>query len=67
MSAQSRPVAVRTHEILNYFGKCPACGYPARATEARGMSPRGEVDITVTANCDLPCGWSGPVPLTIMT
>ncbi|MGN2639520.1 hypothetical protein ACWEKT_01570 [Nocardia takedensis] len=56
----------RNHEILNYFGKCPSCGYPARATEVRGIVRRG-AEVTVTASCELPCGWSGPVPLTIMT
>ncbi|WP_054812839.1 hypothetical protein [Nocardia arizonensis] len=68
MSAHSRPaVVVRTREILNYFGKCPVCGYPANATEVRGVTSRGEQQITVTATCGLPCGWSGPAPLTIMT
>ena len=62
----TRPGAARTHEILNYFGKCPACGYPARATEVRAFGRRG-VEMTVTASCELPCGWSGAVPLTMMT
>ncbi|MEV0296891.1 hypothetical protein [Nocardia sp. NPDC050710] len=69
MSAiDNRPaMVVRTHEILNYFGKCPECGYPARATEVRGLSAGGEIEVAVAASCDLPCGWSGSVPLTIMT
>ncbi|MEU8898587.1 hypothetical protein [Nocardia sp. NPDC048505] len=55
-------------EILNYFGKCPACGYPARATEVRAPSARnGEALVTISATCDLPCGWSGPVQRTVMT
>ncbi|MCX4093098.1 hypothetical protein [Nocardia sp. alder85J] len=48
-------------EILDFFGKCPECGYPARASTTPS-SPG-----TVAASCDRPCGWTGTVPLTTMT
>ena len=49
------------YEVLDYFGKCPECGYPAHAsTEVIGAT-------TVIACCDRPCGWTGMVPLTTMT
>lgn len=49
------------HEVLDYFGKCPECGYPARASADFAGAP------TVLASCDRPCGWTGVVPLTTMT
>ncbi|MBB5912868.1 putative RNA-binding Zn-ribbon protein involved in translation (DUF1610 family) [Nocardia transvalensis] len=48
-------------EILDYFGKCPECGYPATAF----TTPRDAG--AVYASCDRPCGWTGVVPLTTMT
>ncbi len=48
-------------EILDYFGKCPECGYPARASTTLRDTR------TVFASCDRPCGWTGIVPLTTMT
>ncbi len=59
--------AVRSREILNYFGKCPACGYPARAVLRTISRNDGGVTDAVIATCELPCGWSGPVEPTIMT
>lgn len=67
MSEGDEPATV-VKEILNYFGKCPACGYPARAAEVRAPSAKnGEIVVTIAATCDLPCGWSGPVKRTVMT
>ncbi|MFC9894877.1 hypothetical protein ACFVMC_14415 [Nocardia sp. NPDC127579] len=67
MTGGDEPTTV-VKEILNYFGKCPACGYPARAVETHAPSVRtGEVQVTISATCDLPCGWSGPVARTVMT
>ncbi|MFF0491348.1 hypothetical protein ACWDSJ_06040 [Nocardia sp. NPDC003482] len=61
MTKRRGPAAPEIHEILDYFGKCPECGYPARAS----MSAQ---DTTmVHASCDRPCGWTGTVPLTTMT
>jgi hypothetical protein len=48
-------------EVLDYFGKCPECGYPAKASATL------RDDGTVLAYCDRPCGWSARVPLTTMT
>ncbi|MEV5649750.1 hypothetical protein AB0L57_16015 [Nocardia sp. NPDC052254] len=59
--------AVRSREILNYFGKCPACGYPAQAVLRTISYTDGVVTDAVIATCELPCGWSGPVEPTIMT
>ncbi|WP_280364679.1 hypothetical protein [Nocardia wallacei] len=48
-------------EVLDFFGKCPECGYPATASATLRNSN------TVVASCDRPCGWNGIVPLTTMT
>ncbi|MBO0852462.1 MAG: hypothetical protein J2P18_01680 [Nocardia sp.] len=47
--------------VLDYFGKCPVCGYPAQASAHMTLN-----DIVI-ANCDRPCGWTGLMPLTTMT
>ncbi|WP_067649475.1 hypothetical protein [Nocardia harenae] len=57
----------RETEILDYFGKCEACGYPARASATTEMLAGGGVQTAVVAACSLPCGWTGRVPLTTMT
>lgn len=56
-----------SEEILNYFGKCDACGYPARASTTKQVFDDGDVEISVIATCSLPCGWSDRVPRTTMT
>ncbi|WP_459546534.1 hypothetical protein [Nocardia sp. X0981] len=68
MHQTRRRVAV-THidEILNYFGKCRSCGYPARAESQRQTFDNGEIETLVIARCALPCGWSDQVPPTTMT
>ncbi|AHH16690.1 hypothetical protein NONO_c18900 [Nocardia nova SH22a] len=58
---------VRSREILNYFGKCRACGYPARAVLRTVCHGDGVVTDSVIASCELPCGWSGPVEPSVMT
>ncbi|APE36637.1 hypothetical protein BOX37_24970 [Nocardia mangyaensis] len=63
-----KPVTVsHLREILDYFGKCPSCGYPARAAELIMIHSDGSVSATATGTCELPCGWSGPVAITTMT
>ncbi|WP_227983568.1 hypothetical protein [Nocardia spumae] len=57
----------RSREILNYFGKCRACGYPATAVLRTTAFSDGAVTDAVIATCALPCGWSGTVEPTIMT
>ena len=60
-------VSIRAHEILNYFGKCPECGYAARGTMVARKYADGGADTHVEATCELPCGWSGPAVGTLMT
>ncbi|WP_281919728.1 hypothetical protein [Nocardia cyriacigeorgica] len=57
----------RAREVLDYFGKCPACGYPAHAIARTVTYSDGSVRELATGTCELPCGWSGPVQLTTMT
>ncbi|WP_067836444.1 hypothetical protein [Nocardia lijiangensis] len=58
---------MRIHAILNYFGKCPDCGYPAEASAVERHLIDGTVCVEIVASCGLPCGWSGSAPLTTMT
>lgn len=60
-------VASQVDPILNYFGKCPACGYPARASTIRVRFDDDTAAELVVAQCGLPCGWNGPVAPTTMT
>ncbi|MEV5647315.1 hypothetical protein AB0L57_03600 [Nocardia sp. NPDC052254] len=60
VSSQLRP-------ILDYFGKCPACGYPAEAALLTTGFIDGTITRRVVATCGLPCGWSdhvAPAPMT---
>jgi hypothetical protein len=57
----------RTEEILDFFGKCRACGYPAYAETTTLRYDNGERETKVIANCALPCGWTGEVSATPMT
>jgi hypothetical protein len=63
----ARPHGIAVSEILDYFGKCLRCQYPASAVRTAGVRPDGSYGTLVIATCDLPCGWRGPVPLTRMT
>ncbi|MBF6435334.1 hypothetical protein [Nocardia cyriacigeorgica] len=66
--APPRAVAISAaREVLDYFGKCPACGYPANAIARTVTYSDGSVRELATGTCGLPCGWSGPVELTTMT
>ncbi len=60
-------VYTSAEEILDYFGKCPVCGYPASAWRYTQRHADGAVASLVVAHCGLPCGWSGPVEPTSMT
>ncbi|MFI9510467.1 hypothetical protein [Nocardia sp. NPDC052566] len=53
--------------ILNYFGKCPACGYPTHASTIVVRFDDETAASLVIATCGLPCGWNGPVTPTTMT
>lgn len=60
---------IRTHvtEILDYFGRCAACHYPASAHVYVHHFADGSTHHEVIATCGLPCGWRGPVPMRRMT
>ncbi|MFI2557035.1 hypothetical protein [Nocardia farcinica] len=58
MSTTSTYATVR--DVLDYFAKCPRCGYPAQAQTTVRRLPDGRVDAETIASCGLPCGWQGP-------
>ncbi|MFD6161730.1 hypothetical protein ACFWF7_02520 [Nocardia sp. NPDC060256] len=60
-------VSSRVEPVLNYFGKCPLCGYPAQAATITAQFDDDEVEQLVVATCGVPCGWSAPVVPTMMT
>ncbi|AHH17460.1 hypothetical protein NONO_c26680 [Nocardia nova SH22a] len=62
------PSPIRTHvqELLDYFGKCADCDYPASASLVTHRYPDGSVEHEIVATCGLPCGWCAPVPMTPM-
>ena len=49
---------VTTSDILDYFAKCPHCGYAIQASEIRRRFSRGLIERTLHRTCGLPCGWS---------
>lgn len=57
----------RAEEILDFFGKCRACGYPAYAESTTLYYDNGDRETKVIAGCALPCGWTGEVSATPMT
>ncbi|AHH18945.1 hypothetical protein NONO_c41610 [Nocardia nova SH22a] len=61
------PVDIVIRQILDYFGTCPRCGYAAEASATIRTFADGHRETGITATCGLPCGWSGPTPLTTMT
>ncbi|MET7772112.1 hypothetical protein [Nocardia sp. NPDC005366] len=47
-------------EVLDFFEKCPNCGYTATAT--RTVRRReGGMETSIYPTCALPCGWNGQV------
>lgn len=60
-------IHISVRPILDYYGKCQSCGYPAGAAEMVRKSLDGRVERLVVATCELPCGWSGPATRTTMT
>ncbi|MBW0271640.1 hypothetical protein ATM97_12855 [Nocardia sp. MH4] len=55
-----------SQEILNYFGTCGACGYPAQAHLVSALVD-GHIATRVVATCGLPCGWRSVCARTTMT
>lgn len=73
MQCSERPIGParildqRRREVLNYFGTCPRCGYPAQAFLVATHYADGKIRVTTDGSCALPCGWSGPIEVTTMT
>ncbi len=63
----SAPTNTTVHELLDYFGRCGACGYPASASLVTRHFADGSTDREVIATCGLPCGWRAPVTMRRMT
>lgn len=63
----SAPINTTVRELLDYFGRCAACGYPASASMLTQHFADGSTHHEVVATCGLPCGWSAPVSMRRMT
>ncbi|WP_063001626.1 MULTISPECIES: hypothetical protein [Nocardia] len=57
----------RSFEVLNYFGRCPVCGYSAEATVVVTTYTDGSSDTQPLGRCGLPCGWTGAIEMNTMT
>ena len=53
----AEPIRVTVAPALDYFEKCPRCGYPAEAVVTARTYADGAVDRELVATCGLPCGW----------
>ena len=53
------PITSTVREVLNYFAKCPQCGYAAQAPSATRTFVGGRSETTIYPTCGLPCGWQG--------
>ncbi len=67
MVGPAKVMASESRDVLNYFGKCPVCGHPARAVCITAEFDDGRIESQVVALCDGWCGWKGPVEPTTMT
>ncbi|MCP2278646.1 hypothetical protein [Nocardia amikacinitolerans] len=56
------PERVRIRAVLDYFGKCPNCGYPAEASSIERRRGDDTVATEIVAYCGMPCGWSAQMP-----
>ncbi|MFD5176751.1 hypothetical protein ACFWM1_13150 [Nocardia sp. NPDC058379] len=50
-------IGTTTHDLLDYFEKCPSCGYAAQASVTTRAFSRGVVERRLFRTCGLPCGW----------
>ncbi len=57
-------VIISVSDVLDYFEKCPSCGYHAQATATTRRFDNGRIETTVHPTCGLPCGWHGTVQVT---
>ncbi|MFD4459546.1 hypothetical protein [Nocardia sp. NPDC058480] len=68
MASRKRTViASEVQDVLNYFGRCPICDYPAQAWHLTAQFDDGVVESQTIAACGGWCGWKGPVSPTTMT
>ncbi|MEU1994083.1 hypothetical protein ABZ511_06500 [Nocardia gamkensis] len=58
-STPDRVLRMRIRDLLDFFEKCPECGYPAQASAIEREMVSGRVETVVQASCGLPCGWQG--------
>ncbi|MBH0779809.1 hypothetical protein [Nocardia bovistercoris] len=55
----------RVEDVVDFFAKCPRCGYHATATRTVRELDSGRIETEMRATCGLPCGWEqtvGAVP-----
>ncbi|MFE3320130.1 hypothetical protein [Nocardia sp. NPDC059195] len=50
-------VRTTSYDLLDYFAKCPRCGYAAQASETVRAYSSGLVERGLYRTCGLPCGW----------
>ncbi|MFC3962279.1 hypothetical protein [Nocardia jiangsuensis] len=60
-----RPIRMRVRDVLDFFEKCPECGYPAQASAVERDMASGATEVVVRASCGLPCGWQGEPRTTV--
>ncbi|WP_174183786.1 hypothetical protein [Nocardia barduliensis] len=58
-SIPDRVLHMRIRDVLDFFEKCPDCGYPAHASAIEREMVSGRVETVIQATCGLPCGWQG--------
>lgn len=51
------PIHVLVRDVLDFFEKCPRCGYPAQASATVRTFRGGLVRTTIHRTCGVPCGW----------
>lgn len=61
------PTSTQVNEILDYFGTCAKCHYPASASLVTQRFPDGKIHREIVATCGLPCGWRDTVTMARMT
>ncbi|MFC8530054.1 hypothetical protein [Nocardia sp. NPDC057227] len=60
-----RPIRMRVRDVLDFFEKCPECGYPAQASAIEREMASGATEVVLRASCGLPCGWQGEPRTTV--